>query len=427
LKSALQIIRTLYSLMLSVMLVMMGNSLFATLVALRADIEGYPNSIIGFMTSAYFIGFAIGTLQAGPIINRAGHIRSFAVFAAIAAATILSFLLIVEPWAWVVFRMIMGASIAGCFVVQESWLNNRATNQTRGVLLSLYIMVGYFASAVGQLSIQLGDPIDVQVFLFCGILLCLAIVPVSLTRATNPEPVERARLNFNKLFTTSPTAAAGCFLGGVLIGSLWAFGPIYSRDLGLGIDQIAIFMSAIVIGGFILQLPIGRLSDAFDRRTVLLAVSITAVLPASLLVFGAPFGTLSLYITIGLFGGLISTIYPISVAYANDYLSKDDIVSSTAGFVFAFGIGAIVGPLATSTSISIFGYGGLFILALLALITLTSIIIWRMRVRHWAATVDKEKFVVMAGSPTQAMASELNPNVEVDENYNIGPDKLTTN
>ncbi|SUZ50671.1 uncharacterized protein METZ01_LOCUS3525, partial [marine metagenome] len=107
--------------MLSVMLLMMGNSLFTTLIALRADIEGYPNEMIGLMTSAYFFGFAIGTLRTGPIINRVGHIRSFAAFAAITSATMLSFLLILEPWAWVVLRIIMGASIAGCFIVNESW------------------------------------------------------------------------------------------------------------------------------------------------------------------------------------------------------------------------------------------------------------------------------------------------------------------
>ncbi len=410
--------------MLSVMLLMMGNSLFTTLIALRADIEGYPNEMIGLMTSAYFFGFAIGTLRTGPIINRVGHIRSFAAFAAITSATMLSFLMILDPWAWVVLRIIMGASIAGCFIVNESWLNNRATNQSRGVLLSVYMMLGYLASATGQQSLQIGNPGGVNVFLFAGILLILAIVPVALTRATHPDPVAKPQLDLRRLFSISPTALSGCILGGAIMSSMWGLGPVYARESGFDINQIATFMSIAVVGGLLLQLPVGRLSDRFDRRTVLLGISVAAIAPALVLSIGSAFNPLLLFLSIGCFGGLASTIYPISIAYANDYLNPEDVVSASAGFVLAFGVGAVVGPLAASAMMTLVGAGGLFLLTLLALAVLIGLILWRMRIRQWAPVVAKEPFVALPEVPAPVIITDLDPRAAVNEQYDLGPDKI---
>ena len=410
--------------MLSAMLLMMGNSVFTTLIALRANIEGYPNETIGLMTSAYFFGFAIGTVRAGQLINRVGHIRSFAAFAAVVAATMLAFLLIIEPWAWIAFRIVMGASISGLFVVIESWLNNRATNQSRGVLLSMYMMVGYLASAIGQETLQIGDPGGPNVFLFSGMLLILAVVPVALTRATHPDPVPTPKLNLHLLIHTSPTSLGGCILGGVIIGSLWGLGPVYARESGLDLSQIARFMSIAVIGGLLMQLPIGRLSDRYDRRTVLLGISVASMLPSSVLIFGPSLPPLILFIAIGCFGGLTSTIYPLSIAYANDYLNPEDIVSTSSGFVLAFGIGAIVGPLVGSVAMSLTGPAGLFLHTLFAILALSGFILWRMRVRQWAPVVDKDPFVALPDLPAPSIVTDLDPRAEVDKNYDFGPDTI---
>ena len=410
--------------MLSTMLLMMGNSVFTTLLALRANIEGYPNEIIGLMTSAYFLGFAIGTMRAGPLINRVGHIRSFAAFAAIVAATMLSFLLIIEPWAWVVLRIVMGASISGLFVIIESWLNNRATNQSRGVLLSMYMMIGYLASAIGQQALQLSDPDGPNIFIFAGMLLILAVVPVALTRATHPDPVPTPHINLRLLIHTSPTSLGGCILGGMIIGSFWGLGPVYARESGLDVSQIASFMSIAVIGGLLMQLPIGRLSDRFDRRTILLAVNTASMLPSALLIFGSSLSPLLLFVAIGCFGGLIFTVYPLSVAYANDYLEPKDIVSTSAGFVLAFGVGAVSGPLAAAATMSLVGPAGLFLHALTATLALSGCILWRMRIRHWAPVMEKEPFIATPDLPAPSIVTDLNPRTKVDENYEHGPDTI---
>ena len=267
---------------------MMGNSLFARLIALRADIEGYPNRVIGLMTSSYFFGFAIRTLRAAPLINQVGHIRSFAAFSAITSAVILSFLLVLEP-SWVGLRMIMGASIAGCFVVNESWLTNRATNQNRGILLSIYMIIVYLASAISQQSLRLGDPGCFNIFPYAGILLALSIVPIPLTRATHSDPVQKPQVDIRQLLFISPTAVLGCIISGIVLGSLWDLGPVYAHMQGLRVNQIATFMSISVVGGLLFQIPIRCLSDHFDRRKALLTVSIPAMLAALLLSIGSRF------------------------------------------------------------------------------------------------------------------------------------------
>lgn len=403
---------------------MMGNSLFTTLTALRADIEGYPTWVIGLMTSSYFLGTAVGTLRVGALINRVGHIRSFAAFAAIGAAATLSFLLALNPWAWVLLRLIMGISIAGCFVVTESWLNNRATNQNRGTLLSIYMVIIYLAGTSGQQSLRLGDPINFEMFLFTSILLALAIVPVALTKATHPDPVRKPQIDLKRLVNVSPTALTGCLIGGLITGSMWGLGPVYAQALNFELNQIAAFMSIFVVGGLLFQLPIGRLSDHFDRRKVLLSVTIAATLPSIILSIGMTINSSLLFLSIGCFGGLVSTIYPLSISYANDYLASEDIMSTSAGFVFVFSTGAVIGPIVVSSVMNVLGSSGLFILNTLALLTLAGCILWRMRIRQWVPLSEKEPFVALPEAPAPTIISDLDPRAEVNKEYDLGPDKI---
>ena len=326
---ALSVLRTLSALMISVTLLMFGNGMFSTLLALRANIENYPNEMVGLMASGYFFGFALGTFRSGLLINRIGHIRTFAALSAIAAASAMMVLIFQDPWAWVVLRAIMGAASAGLFVVVESWLNNRATNNSRGILLSIYIMIGYMASAVGQQAIKFGDPASFGLFLLVGIVLVLSLVPVSLTTATHPDPVDKPLLNIRTLFSVSPTAVVGCLVAGLISSSWWGLGPVYAQELGLTVAQISGFMTAGLLGGMLLQIPIGRLSDRQDRRLVLFGVASCLSIPALMLVLSGMMPSWTLPVSAAVFFGLSSTLYPLSIAYANDYLDPGDVVAAS--------------------------------------------------------------------------------------------------
>ena len=371
-------------------------------------------------------GLCAGHISFGALINRIGHIRTFAALAAIAAACALLVLIIPNPWAWVALRAAMGAATAGLFVVVESWLNNRAANESRGLLLSMYIVIGYIASAVGQQAIKLGDPGTYELFLFVGIALALSLVPVSLTRATHPDPVETPHLNIRRLFQVSPTSVIVCLGAGLINSSWWGLGPVYAREIGFSVSGIASFMTAALLGGMLLQLPIGRLSDRLDRRLVIFAVTIGVSIPAFALALGEllpSWGTLS---AVAIFFGLASTLYPLSIAYANDYLDPSDVVAASGGFVMIFGIGAVAGPLAASAAMRIAGPQGMFMYIITIVVLLTGFIAWRMRVRQWAPVVEKEPYVLQPELQTPGVISELDPRAEVDEGYDQGPDILDT-
>ena len=408
--------------MISVSLLMFGNSMTSTLLALRANIENYSNEMVGLIASGYFLGFAIGTFRSGPLINRIGHIRTFSALSAIAAASVLLVLITPNPWAWVVLRAVMGAAAAGLFVVVESWLNNRASNSSRGILLSMYIMIGYIASAFGQQTIKFGDPGSYELFLLVGVVLTLSLVPVALTRATHPDPVDKPLLNIKKLYSVSPTAVVACLCAGLISASWWGLGPVYAREIGLTVPQISGFMTAGLIGGMLLQIPVGRLSDRLDRRLVILGVTMGLGAPSLILVLGGLLPGWSLIGTVALFFGLSSTLYPLSVAYANDYLDPGDIVAASGGFVLVYGVGAVVGPLISSLAMRLMGPQGMFVFVIVVAGLLTLFIFWRMRIRQWAPVVEKEPYVLSPETPIAI--GDLDPRAEVDEGYDQGPDIL---
>lgn len=412
--------RALSALMISVSLLMFGNSITSTLLALRANLEGYSNEMIGLIASGYFLGFAIGTFRSGPLINRIGHIRTFAALSAVASAAVMMVLITSNAWAWVFLRAVMGAAAAGLFVVVESWLNNRATNNSRGILLSMYTMIAYVASAFGQQTIKFGDPGSYELFLLVGIVLTLSLVPVSLTRATHPDPVDKPLLSIKKLYAVSPTSVVTCLVAGLISASWWGLGPVYASNIGLSVSQVSGFMTAGLIGGMLLQLPVGRLSDRLDRRLVILGVTIALGAPSLILVLGGLLPGWSLIGTVALFFGLSSTLYPLSVAYANDYLESGDIVAASGGFVLIYGVGAVLGPLASSYAMRLMGPQGMFVLIIAMTVLLILFILSRMRIRQWAAVVEKEPYVLSPETPTAV--GDLDPRAEVDEGYDQGPD-----
>lgn len=421
---ALTIFKTLSALMASVALLMFGNSMFSTLLALRANIENYPNEMIGLMTSGYFLGFILGTFRSGTLINRIGHIRAFAAFSALASASALMVLVLIDPWSWVVLRIVMGAASAGLFMVAESWLNNRATNQSRGVLLSLYIMVGYIASALGQKAIQFSNPGSYEIFLVVGAVFSLSLIPVALTRATHPDPVETPILNIRRLIEASPTSVVGCLVAGLISASWWGLGPVYAREIGLSIDEISNFMAAGLLGGLFLQLPVGRISDKLDRRLVLFWVTIGTSVPALLLCFGSVMPIWILFFLVAASFGLSSTLYPLSMAYANDYLESSEVVAACGGFVLIFGLGAVIGPLISSFSMRIYGAEGMYVFMFIATLLLALFVVLRMRVRQWAPIIEKEPYVPQPELQTPGLISSLDPRAEIAENYDLGPDTL---
>ncbi len=412
-------LRLLTSLLMSVALLMLGNGVFSTFLALRASAEGFSNDVIGWIASSYYIGLILGTFKCGALVNRIGHIRAFATFSAISAVCILTFGLFVSPSAWIALRIVLGFNLAGLYMVAESWLNTKATSETRGTILSIYMTITYLALGGGQFLINVADIGGDSLFMISAILLTLALVPVSITRASHPDPVESSHMSMGALFAISPVAAVGCVVSGIIVGSMFGMGPIYAKEQGLDTQGISLFMGIVIIAGLFTQVPVGQLSDRLDRRSVIVAVTVGAALVGLALIFSAYLRIIPLYIWIALYGGFTATLYPLCVAYANDYLEPGQVVAASGSLVFAFGTGAAVGPPAAALFMDNMGPRGLFALSFCICVLYIGFILYRMRIRSWAPVVDKDPYVPMPEVIATPVISGIDPRAEVDERYDV--------
>ncbi|HEY5791562.1 MAG TPA: MFS transporter, partial [Gammaproteobacteria bacterium] len=386
------------ALFLSVALLMVAGGLLGSLVGLRAAHEGFPVEVAGLMMSAFYAGLILGTLRCGALINRVGHIRAFGAFCGVNAAAVLAFPLLVDPWFWLALRVLIGFNMAGMYMVVESWLNSSAEGPTRGTLLAAYMAVSYLAMGSGQFMLTLGDLGGDTLFSLAGMLTALALVPLAVTRATHPAPVPDSRFGFRELYRLSPLAVIGCALAGVQVGALFGLGPIFAQQLGLALDEIAVFMGALVLSGLLLQLPLGRLSDHVDRRWVIVGAALVACLAGLLLlpvtahysftsftVSGAEVRVLweqnpaPLLLVAALCGGTIATLYPLCVAYANDQVSAQDMVPASGGLVLAYGSGALLGPVGGALAMKLLGASGLFAFTAAAGALTALVALWRLR------------------------------------------------
>lgn len=380
------------ALLLSTAFLLTGNGLQTTLIPVRASIEVFSTYSIGIMGAVYFFGFGAGCVLAPRIVRRTGHIRAFAAMAAIASTTALAHALLVVPVAWWLFRGITGFCFAALYVVIESWLNERSTNENRGAVLSVYNVINLTVITVGQMMITLYDPASFPLFILASILVSLSAVPVAMTASVQPAPVQIVELPLVRLFRVTPVAVTGTFAVGAVNGAFWSLSPVFARESGLDITGVALFMSAAVLGGAAGQWPLGRLSDRIDRRIVIIIASlIAAAASVAIDMFGKD-GNHVLLLFSALFGVGAFPLYALCVAHTNDRLEPDEFVQASSALLLLYGGGAVVGPLIASFLMSTLGATGLYaftsavhgLTALYALVRLTR--------RRAIPTADKEQF-----------------------------------
>ncbi|WP_148861159.1 MFS transporter [Marinobacter fonticola] len=369
-----RMVTSLSALIVSTILLVSGNAFLMTLLGVRLGLEAVDPATIGRVLVCYSIGFVLGTLYVGRVIERVGHIRAFAVFSALAAVTALLYPMDVSMTLWAILRGLSGLSMAGVLLVIESWFSSRATNANRGALFAVYQIVFFISVAGGQLIINLGDPAAFQLYTVAGILLALSLVPLSLTKMEAPHIEQVERVSIFSLLREATTGVAGTFICGVLIGSFYALGPVYATLIGLDVAQTSLFMAIAIIAAMLLAWPMGLVCDRFDRRRVLFTVSIAAGVAALAAAFIGVHLPLALIVAVGLFTGLSAALYPIAVAIANDRMPQSRIVAASATLLLSYGLGSVVGPLAMGELIGIVGPKGLFLgsagfLALLGLVT----------------------------------------------------------
>ncbi|MCG8538145.1 MAG: MFS transporter, partial [Pseudomonadales bacterium] len=305
-----QLLLPITALLFSQALLLIGHGLQLTLLPIRAAMEQFTDFQIATTGSSYFLGFVLGCLISPHLIRRVGHIRSFAVLGSFFSALILLFDVFPNYPVWLGLRLLVGMCISGLYMIIESWLNERASSETRGTLLSIYTVINLAMMMVGQQLLNFADPKASDLFTLAAILLSLAILPVSMTLSLQPAPLASVRLDLRKIWKLSHVGMGGALAAGLASGAFWSLGPVYAKSVGLSTAQLTLFMSAAVLGGAIFQLPFGRLSDHYDRRLVVLFLSVAGASISLLLVFLPNVGNLLLGLSF-LWGATVMTLYAI--------------------------------------------------------------------------------------------------------------------
>ncbi|MEP3048702.1 MAG: MFS transporter [Roseibium sp.] len=411
------------ALLLSVALLIFGHGLQTTLLPLAADRFYFSDFEIGAISSAYFVGMVLGCLGAPWIIMRAGHIRAFAALVSMMSAAAILHPVMVDPIAWVLIRIVSGFCLAGFYMIVESWLNESATNENRGTVMSVYILVLFGALMLGQVTTATMSVSSFVPFVIASVAVSLAVMPISLTTSAQPAPITLVRFRPVQLYKNSPAAFVGIFFIGISQGALLALSPLYGSQIGLSTNQSSFYAAAIIGGGLLAQWPVGRFSDMIDRRVVLVFMGVATAASALAIVFFSPTVFVVAAAAAILVGMFSQPLYAIAVAHAFDHASTEDFVETSSGMLLFFGMGSIVGPLLASLLMSQVGPSGLYIMVIIVNLMMAAFLLTRVLTNDALTADEKTDFEYAATAQVGTVISSEPLDADTEE-YVISPEEF---
>lgn len=412
------------ALLLSTLFLLTGAGLSSILVQVRAGLEGWSPLTIGWIGTGYAIAFTAGCVYVPKMVLRVGHVRGFGALVTLYAISALLQGLIVDPVMWILVRAVAGFSLAGAYMVIESWLNETVTNETRGSVFSIYMMVSMAGLTAGQYILPLGEVSSTQLFMIAALLFGFAVLPTTLSSARSPQPLNQATLNLRKLYANSPAAVVGNVLAGILTGAWFSLGAVFGQAIGLSNVGIATMLAAATIGGVVLQYPLGWMSDRMDRRIVMTVAGGFGFAVAILAALLVPVSTAFIYPLCFMLGFVLFPIYALNVAHANDFAEPDEFVTISSGLLIVYGFGTMAGPLIAATMMQAVGPSGFF-LTMAIMFALYGAYAFYRRTRRAAAEADDRvdfQSVPVGKTPTP-QTFELDPR-GVPETVQHQPDRF---
>ena len=427
-----KLIKNSWALFLGYGVLIVAHGLQGNLLGVRAVLENFNIIATGALMSGYFVGYFVGANVVPNLVGKVGHIRVFAAFASTASLSILLHSVIVDPYVWILGRFITGFSIISIFVVVESWLNDRATNRTRGKVLSIYMIITFIGIGLGNLLLNFSNPKQYEPFILVSLLLSIALVPILLTKRKPPTFKKISSIKIKELYNISPLATFSMFCTGFIHPSIFAMGAVYGALMNFSILEISFYLFLITISGAIFQWPIGYLSDRFDRRIILIITTLLGSVLTILCFFSVSespdFINLSpdwkmilqhitnhrmlFYIFISLYAGMALPMFSLNLAYINDFLPKEKFVSAGSGMQIIFGLSAMTAPFICSFFMKQFGPNGMFIFLFIFQTLIGLFGIYRMTRRSAEENPDNT-FTSMPRNITP-LGMELDPDTGVD-------------
>ncbi|MBR9892871.1 MFS transporter [bacterium] len=390
----ISVLGSVWALLLGTLLIMLGNGMQFTLIGLRGDIEGFSAGALAVITSGYYIGFLSGARVTPILIRRVGHVRVFAALGSFMSAGLIAFPLITETWAWTPLRLILGFCMSGVYVAAESWLNHAATNDTRGKILSAYMIAQTLGVIGAQWLLTFGDAATSVLFIVASILVSLSFGPILLSATPTPAVSVARPMSLRQLFGIAPLATVGTFFLGSIYATQSGMGAVFGTQIGLTTPQIAFFVAMLFAGALFLQYPIGWLSDVLDRRKLIFAA---AAMGAGACALGLVTDGRSemLFVAAFLAGGVTTPLYSLFLAYANDDLPADDMPAASGGLVFIFGLGAIAGPLLSGWAMQSLGPHGFWLVLTLTFAGIALYALYRMTQRPAIQVEDTDSYLTV--------------------------------
>ena len=425
-----------WALFLGIGTMMIAHGLQLQVMGIRSVVENFNVVTTGIFMSGYYVGYFLGSHTTPKLVQKVGHIRVFAAFASLASLSALVAAVYVNPFMWTLSRFITGISLVSCYVVTESWLNDRATNKNRGQLLSTYMIILYFGLAIGMLLLNLSDPKNYEPFILVSVLLSLALVPILLTKRAAPKFKKIGTISIIELYKISPLGTVSSFCTGIIHAAFFSLISVYATLAKFTIFETSILVFIATISGVFSQYPIGYFSDFFDRRKVIVVTTIGSAAFALLamiiagsslakmyLAIGLSFSKIFFFISVGLYASLCLPLFSLNLAHTNDFVPKEKFVAAGGGLQLIFGIGAISGPILCSMFMQIFDLNGFFIFLVILHAVIAIFGIYRMKVRQTVENPDSTFTPMPANiTPTGLTLDPDAPAEVVDNTKNINSD-----
>ena len=414
-----KILKNSWALFLGMSFIMLAHGYQGSLLGVRAVQENFSLIATGFMMSGYYVGYFIGAKTIPSFIFRVGHIRVFAAFASIASIVILMHSILIHPFTWFILRIVTGISMVSIYTIAESWLNDRSSNKNRGSVLSIYMIVLYGSMGIGMFFLNFSKPENFQPYILVSLFMSLALIPILLTKRKAPTFKKITGMSLRELYKVSPLGMVGSVFYGTTQSALFSLLAVYATSMNFTIFEISLVTFLLAISGAVAQFPIGKLSDKFDRRLVIIYTTfgaaffaLCAIFASDLMYLPGGLGTSKtwFYIFLILFSFCSLPMFAIIFAHTNDFIPKEKFVAAGAGLQFAFGLGAISGPFLCSLFMNVIGANGYFVFLIIFQSVIGIFGIHRMRIRQTEDNPDSQ-FTAMPQTITPA-GMELNPSTE---------------